>query len=261
MRSLLSKASFWHAVLRFSFFFGIFFLCAAFTNRYQMNSLEAPRITGGWSQTIESDGGEITHLLLFCGDYYSWTSYRSESGAFIQTKGGSLKKDGKKLTMTYEFNTLDSSLVGTSETWKLRLKKGELKLRGAGSKKVWRTVENGVSTPLEGAWLFSGRKRNGVGELSRRDTNRPRKTMKLLTGSRFQWIAYNTETKQFMGTGGGSYIAKNGVYTENIEFFSRDDKRVGASLNFEFDVKGEDWHHSGKSSKGDPMYEIWSKRK
>ena len=43
--------------------------------------------------------------------------------------------------------------------------------------------------------------------------------MKILTGSRFQWIAYNTETKQFFGTGGGSYTAKNGVYTENIEFF------------------------------------------
>ena len=50
---------------------------------------------------------------------------------------------------------------------------------------------------LQGAWLMSGRVRNGNTEA--RDTSRPRKTMKILSGTRFQWIAYNTETKQFSG--------------------------------------------------------------
>ena len=44
---------------------------------------------------------------------------------------------------------------------------------------------------------MSGRVRNGQKQL--RDTNRPRKTMKILSGTRFQWIAYNTETQKFMG--------------------------------------------------------------
>ncbi|MEM1136632.1 MAG: hypothetical protein AAGI07_12415 [Bacteroidota bacterium] len=85
--------------------------------------------------------------------------------------------------------------------------------------------------------------------------------MKILTPTHFQWIAYNTATGQFFGTGGGTYTAENGTYTENIKFFSRDKSRVGASLTFSFDVQGNDWHHKGKSSKGDPMYEIWSVRK
>ena len=85
--------------------------------------------------------------------------------------------------------------------------------------------------------------------------------MKILTPTRFQWIAYNTETKQFMGTGGGTYTAVDGKYTENIQFFSRDKTRVGMSLGFNFDVQEEDWHHSGNNSKGEPMYEIWAKRK
>nr|WP_299343463.1 hypothetical protein [Allomuricauda sp.] len=85
--------------------------------------------------------------------------------------------------------------------------------------------------------------------------------MKILSGTRFQWIAYNTETKEFMGTGGGTYTTENGKYVENIGFFSRDDSRVGASLSFDFELKDGDWHHSGKSSKGNPIYEIWSKRK
>lgn len=57
---------------------------------------------------------------------------------------------------------------------------------------------------------------------------------------------------------GGTYSAVKGIYTENITFFSRDNSRVGAELSFEFAVKNGDWHHSGKSSKGDPIYEIWS---
>ena len=111
---------------------------------------------------------------------------------------------------------------------------------------------------MAGAWLISGRMRNG--ELQKRDTNRPGKTMKILSGSRFQWIAYNTETKEFMGTGGGTYTTIDGKYTENIEFFSRDDNRVGASLQFDYELRDGDWHHSGLSSKGKPIYEVWSLR-
>src|SRR3546814_4443688 len=85
---------------------------------------------------------------------------------------------------------------------------------------------------------------------------RARRTLKILTGTRFQWAAINVETGEFSGTGGGTYTFKNGKYTENIEFFSRDNSRVGMSLSFEGDLQGDDWHHQGKSSKGDPIYEI-----
>ena len=97
--------------------------------------------------------------------------------------------------------------------------------------------------------------------LEPRSTDQPRKTMKILSGTRFQWIAYNTETKQFMGTGGGHYTTENGTYTEHIEFFSRDNSRVGAALAFKFERINNDWHHSGLSSRGDPIYEVWSLRK
>jgi hypothetical protein len=94
----------------------------------------------------------------------------------------------------------------------------------------------------------------------RRGDSQPRKTLKFLSEGYFQWIAYNVETMSFSGTGGGRYAADQGVYTEVIEFFSRDDSRVGAELSFEFERKGADWHHKGNNSKGEPMYEIWSVR-
>jgi hypothetical protein len=53
----------------------------------------------------------------------------------------------------------------------------------------------------------------------------------------------------------------NGKYTENILFFSRDNSRVGAQLTFDGKIEDGNWHHSGLSSKGDPIYEIWSRVK
>jgi hypothetical protein len=50
------------------------------------------------------------------------------------------------------------------------------------------------------------------------------------------------------------------VYTETIEYFSRDNSRVGAHLEFQYEVKGTDWHHTGLNSKGEPLYEIWARR-
>ena len=51
-----------------------------------------------------------------------------------------------------------------------------------------------------------------------------------------------------------------GQYTEKIKYFSRDNSRVGARLQFDFELQQGKWHHSGKSSKGKPIYEVWSKR-
>ena len=124
--------------------------------------------------------------------------------------------------------------------------------------RTWKRIDNGKPGKLEGAWLMSGRFRNGKKQMRKVDV--PRKTMKLLSGKRFQWIAYNTETKQFMGTGGGTYTTKNGVYSENIEFFSRDNSKAGLKLEFDFEIIDGEWNHKGFSSKGDPMHEIWIKR-
>ena len=95
----------------------------------------------------------------------------------------------------------------------------------------------------------------------RRDLNKPRKTMKFLLDGYFQWTAFNTETFKFSGSGGGSYEIEESDYIEKIEFFSRDNSKVGIKLKFNFVQKSDDWYHKGFSSKGSPMHEIWTKRK
>ena len=112
---------------------------------------------------------------------------------------------------------------------------------------------------LQGKWLMVGRVRNGNEQ--RRNLDRPRKTMKFLINGYFQWIAFNSETFQFSGSGGGKYITKDGKYIESIEYFSRDDSKVGLNLEFDYELLNKEWNHKGFSSKGDPLHEIWVVRK
>jgi hypothetical protein len=219
------------------------------------SSIQAQNLEGTWERKGALGDQEISYVMLVSGSYFSWTAFYTADGAFIATKGGSFKTMKNELHFTYEFDTADSTMVGVAVKHGMSLKGKNLTLDGTFK---WKQTDGGVKSPLAGSWLISGRKRGE--EIVKRSTDGPRKTMKILTPTRFQWIAYNTETKQFMGTGGGAYTAVNGKYTENIEFFSRDKSRVGASLGFDFEVKDGDWHHSGKSSKGDPIYEVWSIR-
>lgn len=218
-----------------------------------------PVIAGAWVNEGKRQDKEITRILLFSDNYFSWTEHERPTGAFMNTKGGSWQLTGDQLTLNYEFDTRDTAMIGKTENWTATLQNGRLGLQNQGRTVSWENTDKGLTTPLTGAWLMAGRERNG--EISRRDTNVPRKTMKILTGGRFQWIAYNTETKEFFGTGGGEYTAKDGVYTEKIRFFSRDNNRVGMNLAFKFDLLEGEWHHTGKSSAGEPMHEIWARRK
>ena len=157
-----------------------------------------------------------------------------------------------------EFHSLDSTTVGDTIFYskvKIDVKNDSGKMSINGKKFVKTPNED----QLKGAWLMSGIERRG--EMRMRDTNRSRKTLKMLAGGRFQWIAYDINKKGFYGTGGGTYSAVDGKYIENIEFFSRDSNTVGKSLEFDFEIKDGDWHHRGFSSKGDPKYEIWTHRK
>ena len=204
-------------------------------------------LTGAW----KSDNA----VIIFSGDYFSYANFNADSKTFEGTYGGSWSSEDDVLTIFMEFNTFDKGLVGQNVNKNLKYDNNTISIEEI---KFIRT-DNGQPGKLEGAWLFSGRKSDG--EIQTRDTDQPRKTMKILSGTRFQWIAYNVETGAFSGTGGGTYTTKNGKYIENIDFFSRDNSRVGASLTFDYEIVDGIWNHSGLNSRGEPLYEFWSLRK
>jgi len=196
-----------------------------------------------YSYKTKQNGKTITHRITMDDTYAVETQYVVTPAEFILTRGGFYNKIANVMSVDFEFNSnfdkdgLKEMELEWSKEWILLSKKPK---------------------DLNGKWLMAGRMTE-QGE-RRRDTSGPRKTMKFLLDGFFQWIAYNTETFQFFGSGGGYYTTEGGKYTEHIEYFSRDSSRVGAVLPFNYELKGTDWHHQGFSSKGDPMHEIWSKR-
>ncbi|WP_461489239.1 membrane or secreted protein [Pontibacter sp. HJ8] len=219
----------------------------------QTNPLE-----GAWRM---SDAGDNTIIMLIQDGYFTVAVYDLKDKKFLGTTGGTYTAINGKLTIQHEFNTMDSTKVGTSATssYTLQNDKWQVTSEGKNPKETenWvRIAEKNQASPLAGTWRITGREQNG--EMT---TMRPgaRKTLKVLSGTRFQWIAFNSETGEFSGTGGGTYTAQNGKYTENIEFFSRDSSRVGMLLSFNYEVKDGNWHHTGQSSKGSKVNEIWSR--
>ena len=214
-------------------------------------------IVGAWERSWkDQDGKNVTAVTIVTDGYFSTAMYDVPSQVFSGTYGGAWSISGDQMNFTIEYDTTDPASVGSKITETFVLTKETLTFDG---EQKWTRIDHGTPGSLAGAWLITGRQRNG--EMSNW-TPGARKTMKILSGTRFQWIAYNTDTGEFFGTGGGTYKTKDGGYTENIEFFSRDGSRVGASLSFEFtfDMEKGQWHHSGFSSKGDPMYEVWTLR-
>ena len=222
-------------------------------------SIKSQSLIGSWELTLENELGiKEKQIVIFSSNgFQSISIFNAETGEFIYTNGGTWELNGDNLTEKVEFDTGNPERVGSEVTFKIILKKNSITVPDMS--RTWKRIDNGKPGKLEGAWLMSGRYRDGKKQT--RSIDRPRKTMKLLSGKRFQWIAYNTETKQFMGTGGGTYTTKDGVYSENIEFFSRDNSKAGLKLQFDFEIIDGEWNHKGFSSKGDPLHEIWVKRK
>jgi hypothetical protein len=216
----------------------------------------APSLAGSWRLT-ESGGATAVFVL---SEGYMMGAFH-ENGRFLGAQGGTYQTDGKQLKITYEFDTEDSTQVGSVQTLTIEsFKNNRMVLKGEdGTDTYERTDEPTAQTPLAGLWRITGNIDDNGQVRTRQRT--PRKTLKLLTGNRFQWAAINPETKQFSGTAGGTYTFKDGKYTEKLEFFSRDNNRVGRSLLFDGELKGDDWYHRGQSSTGGKVSEVWSREK
>ena len=219
--------------------------------------LVAQQIAPGVYKATETlENGKRNYLLMVTESYMVHTVYDSNPAHFVSTMGGFYTVEQDSLKAQLEFN---SDFENTSEKKHhaaVGYASGELIFNGNTARAYTRQPK--LDQPRDGQWLFATRGPE-TGQ-DRRGDESPRKTLKFLMDGYFQWIAYNTETMDFRGTGGGRYAAIEGTYTEVIQFFSRDDSRVGAELAFQFERKGDDWHHTGNNSRGEPMYEIWSRR-
>lgn len=211
----------------------------------------APSLLGAWRM----EGGP-ERVMIVTANYWTQAIYDREQRQFVRTFGGTYSAKGETVEGRMDFDSQEPQRVGETFVLRVREEGGTLKLlHEDGNEEVWNRVD-AAGAPLAGAWRISGRQVDGAfSEMPLR----PRRTLKILSGTRFQWIAMNVETGEFSGTGGGTYTFKDGKYTERIEFFSRDSARIGAELQFDGEVQGDSWRHRGLSSRGDPIDETWTR--
>lgn len=202
---------------------------------------EPKDLIGAWQ---EKQGNEET-VIIITDAIFSSATYNMTEKKFISSYGGSWSLNGNKLIIKIEWDSKDSTKVGTEMI--------------SAFKNTWKRLDNGTPGELSGAWIITGSYNNDQVS-KRRSPFFPRRTMKVLSGKHFQWIAYNVVTKQFIDTGGGTYTTLNGKYTETIHFFTKTAASVGKSLSFDYSFVNGDWRHKGQKSTGGAMDECWSKR-
>ena len=241
MEKIILKTYIYYVVL-----ISLFFSCS-----------ETPSLVGAWERYyIDMNGTNIRSVAIFSDKFQSISMYNATTGEFIYSNGGTWELNGNVITEEIEFDTKNPARAGEIVSFEIDLTENTLAV--ANAKWNFRKIDDGSPGTLNGAWVMSGRYKDG--NFQSRNIDKPRKTMKILSGTRFQWIAFDTEKKEFKGTGGGTYSTVDGKYSEKIEFFSRDSSRVGMELEFDYNLENGNWIHRGKTSKGDSLHEIWSQR-
>lgn len=216
------------------------------------STIYSQTLDGAW----EFKSAQKQMILVYKDGYFTQTEFTPKE--FLSGWGGVAKTNDRQIMISIEFNSANSETVGKEIAYDFLIDNDQLQIKENGITTKYKRIDDG-NAPLAGVWKICGREQDG--KIVAIHQAGARKTLKILTGSRFQWFAINPETKQFSGTGGGTYSFSDGKYTENILFFSRDNNRVGAQLSFDGKIENSEWHHSGFSSKGDKIYEIWSRKK
>jgi|TARA_B110000444_G_scaffold99756_1_gene94491 hypothetical protein len=183
------------------------------------------------------------HRILMDDNYLIETVFMKINGAFVLSRGGYYTKTANGIDLAFEFNSNYERDSLTSISFTLN--------------NPWNKISQ-ADQELEGKWLMAGRVK-AEGE-QRQNFTGSRKTLKFLLDGYFQWTAFDTESMRFMGSGGGTYSAQNKEYIETLDYFSRDNKKVGKVLPFEFLLNENDWYHKGLNSKSKAMHEIWCRR-
>jgi hypothetical protein len=219
-------------------------------NKYQLTANE---LLGAWGY----GSPEKKTVMINTDKVFAVAVYDLPNKKFISSYGGSYRLENNKLIKKIEWNSADSSQVGKEISEDVQLSNGKLNIKG--NKESWSRLDDGKPGALMGAWIITGNYRND--SVSKRPNPfYPRRTMKVLSGKYFHWIAYNVATKSFMNAGGGTYTTADGKYTETIEFFTKTSESVGKTLSFDYSFVNGDWRHKGEKSTGGPMDECWTKR-
>lgn len=220
-------------------------------------------LNGAW-RLVEKNNQPVENeaIKLFSNTYFTYAAYDKATGEFTEASGGtySLNKLSYKEYLDIDSNEPEHS--GQTVEYLNVLEEDQLILTNlkTGAKEKWVRFDKADNYQMAFCWRIHKKKDQG-------DTGwrtiayRPRKTLKMLTNSRYQVLALNSETGQFVGSSGGRWTGEDDTYIEHVEFFSKDQTNVGRSLEFKRAFVEGLWLHTGKTTKGEDMMEKWHRYK
>jgi hypothetical protein len=220
-------------------------------------------LNGAW-RLVEKNNQPITHevIKLFSNSYFTSASYKKSTGEFLEAKGGTYSLNGLSYKEHLEIDSTTPEHSGISREYYAELKNGRLWITNlkTGVKEQWEKFDEADDYQMAFCWRIHKKKDEGDSEW-RTIKYAPRKTLKMITNSRYQVLALNSETGQFVGSSGGTWSGDGDSYIEHIEFFSKDQRNVGRSLEFQRSFEDGLWLHTGKTSKDELMMEKWQRYK
>ena len=134
---------------------------------------------------------------------------------------------------------------------------GLLLLAGQYSIGAPQTATENSGEKLDGEWELVGFK---YGQGPRQTVAANRREIKLISGTHFVWVVYETKKQKPIGVGGGTCARRGDQYTERLEFGdSRTKGMLGKSQEFHVVIAGQMWQHSGIMTDGLPIEELWKR--
>lgn len=220
-------------------------------------------LNGAW-QLIEKDQKPVSHevIKLYSNSYFTYAAYKKDSGEFLEAGGGRFMYEFFNYREHYEIDSTNPERSGTTTNYKAVLENNILRITNlkTGVVERWKKIDEADNFEMTTCWRIHEKQDEGDADWRRIEYG-PRKTLKMLTNNRYQVLALNSETGKFVGSSGGTWSNSGSTYTENVQFFSKDQSNVGKSLAFQRKYEDGLWYHTGRDTKGKVLMEKWLRYK
>src|SRR5690349_21742684 len=114
-------------------------------------------IIGAWKSTM----GDNERTMICSEKYYAIAIYNVKDKRFVGTYGGSYRLEDDGYVITMEFHSLNPETVGNEYSGNFSLKGDVLRVDEDGGVSEWKKVDDGKPGKLAGAWVITGRVRDG----------------------------------------------------------------------------------------------------
>jgi len=110
-----------------------------------------------------------------------------------------------------------------------------------------------MKSQLDGTWEL----------LSGQPLPKGARDIKILSGGRFMFAAYDTQTGKPLYAAGGTYSLDGSSYTEHMDFASEKIAAglIGKDQSFTVKMSGDEFTQTGTLSNGKPLSEVWKRLK